>query len=260
MQGFLKDLWRFYMKKIIAIGGGEIGRPGFSIETEEIDREIIELSEKKKPRLLFVPTASLDSILYIEVVKKYFGDKLGCEIDNLLLVKGGLTKKGIKGKIDRADIIYVGGGDTLSMMKIWRKNGVDEMLVGAVQKGKIMTGLSAGSICWFRNGLSDSLRFTSGKDKFIKVSGLGMIKALHCPHYDVEKNRKKALKEMMNGTSGVAIAIDNCAALEIVGDRYRVISSKSSAKAYKIFWSKGRFFEEEIEKEDFKSLADLLRK
>ncbi|MDD3190155.1 MAG: Type 1 glutamine amidotransferase-like domain-containing protein [Candidatus Pacebacteria bacterium] len=248
------------MYKIIAIGGGEIGRPGFSIETEEIDKEIIGLAGKKRPRLLFVPTASLDSALYIEVVRKYFGEKLGCEMDNLLLIKGGLTKKEIKDKIDRADIIYVGGGDTLSMMKIWRKNGVDELLVDAVQKGKIMAGLSAGSICWFKNGLSDSLRFTSGKDELIKVSGLGVIKALHCPHYDVEKNRKKALREMMDRTSGVAIAIDNCAALEIVDDKYRIISSKSSAKAYKIFWSKGEFFEEEIKKEDFKPLADLLRK
>jgi len=64
--------------KIVAIGGGEIGRPGFPVETTKIDKEIIALTGKKNPRLLFIPTASSDSESYYEVVKKHFGKRLGC--------------------------------------------------------------------------------------------------------------------------------------------------------------------------------------
>ena len=76
------------MKKIVAIGGGEIGSPGCLIETTKIDKEIIRLSGKKRPRVLFIPTASSDSDGYFETVKKHFGKRLGCEVD-VLRVKIG---------------------------------------------------------------------------------------------------------------------------------------------------------------------------
>lgn len=122
------------MKKIIAIGGGEIGRPGYPIETTKIDREIIRLSGKKHPRLLFIPTASGDAELYIETVKKHFGKRLGCKIDSLALLLRKYTKKELEYKILNSDIVYVGGGNTLKMMKIWRKFGVDNILEKALKK------------------------------------------------------------------------------------------------------------------------------
>ncbi len=73
--------------KIIAIGGGEIGRPGYPVETTKIDKEIIALSGKKIPRVLFIPTASGDSNGYTEVFNKYFGKRLGCKTDVLYLKK-----------------------------------------------------------------------------------------------------------------------------------------------------------------------------
>ena len=73
------------MGKIVALGGGEIGRPGYPIETTAIDEEIIRLSGKNKPRLLFIPTASRDSEIYIETLQKHFGERLGCKIDVLRL-------------------------------------------------------------------------------------------------------------------------------------------------------------------------------
>jgi len=75
------------MGKIIAISGGEIGRPGFKIETEEIDKEIIRLSNKRNPKLLFIPTASNDNQEYIDVINNYFGKRLGCEVDTLYLIE-----------------------------------------------------------------------------------------------------------------------------------------------------------------------------
>ncbi len=237
------------MKKIIAIGGGEIGRPGYPVETTQIDKEIIKLSGKKNPKLLFIPTASSDSELYFNTVKKHFGDKLGCKIDVLYLIKEKPTKKEIKNKILNSDIIYVGGGNTLKMMKIWRKTGVDKILIAAHNKGIILSGLSAGSICWFKWGNSNSRSFNNSKANLIKVSGLNLINALHCPHYDIEKDREPYLKKMMKKSSGVAIAIDNCCALEVIDNKYKIIGSKPSANAYKVYWKNNKYYKEVIKKD-----------
>lgn len=257
-MGYFK---KFKMKKIIAIGGGEIGRPGVKNETLGIDREIIKLSGKEKPKLLFIPTASVDASGYIESVQNHFGKKLGCKIDSLELIAKKYTKRELEEKILKSDIIYVGGGNTLNMMKVWRKLGIDVLLEKALKKGIVLSGLSAGSICWFRYGNSDLAKF--GKNKaasMIRVRGLDMIPALHCPHYDIEKGREESLREMMKKNKGVAIAIDNCAALEVVGNQYRIIKTKKTANAYKVYWKNGKYFKELITaKKNLQSVDELLK-
>jgi dipeptidase E len=249
------------MKKIIAIGGGEIGRPGFKIETEKIDKEIIKLTGKKNPKLLFIPTASSDSEDYYKIVKKYFGKKLACKTDVLYLIKNNLTKKELDNKILNSDIIYVGGGNTLKMMKIWRRLEVDKILIKAYRKGVVMSGLSAGAICWFNFGNSDSKKFNDPNASLMKVKGLGIIKALFCPHYDIEKERKGELKKMMKKASGIALAVENCCAIEIIDDTYKIISTTKSANAYKVYWKNNKYHEEIIKKEKvFKPLHHLLSK
>jgi hypothetical protein len=95
---------------------------------------------------------------------------------------------------------------------------------------------------------------------YIKISGLGLISALNCPHYNIETERRPSLKNMMKKIPVPAIAIDNCCALEIIDRRYRVISSKAKANAYKVFWKKGKFFENKIQKKkDFLLLSDILK-
>jgi len=250
------------MGKIVAIGGGIIGKKGRDAVTREIDQETIALTGKANPKLLFLPTASDDSKSYCFLVRKYFGGKLGCKTDNLLLLKEEYSKEELERKILEADIIYVGGGNTLKMMQVWKKFGVDEILKMAYEKGIVLSGVSSGSICWFDWGNSDSQKFEDGSDKLMKVQGLGLIPALHCPHYDVEAHRQDDLKEMMKNVFEIpAIALDNCAAIEIVDDKYRIIKSKLDAKAYKIFWKKDKFYKEEIvSKEEYASLEGLLKK
>ncbi|MFA6072990.1 MAG: Type 1 glutamine amidotransferase-like domain-containing protein [Candidatus Woesearchaeota archaeon] len=247
------------MGKIIAIGGGEIGRPGKLIETLTIDKEIVSLSNKKNPKLLFIPTASSDSEGYCEVVRKYFGEKLGCSVDVLNLIKENYSKKQIREKILSANIIYVGGGNTLKMMNIWKKKGIDKLLHEAYLKGVVLSGVSAGSICWFNNGNSDSRKFTSNKFKLIKVTGLGLINAMNCPHFDIEKYRKNELKRMMQKTKGIAIALDNLSAIEIIDDKYRILKSQKNAKAYRTFWRNNKYYVEEIKyTKKLNLLKDLL--
>lgn len=255
------------MGKIIAIGGGEIGRPkedgnGFyPVETTLIDEEIIKLTGKSRPSLLFIPTASNDSPNYYRVVKKHFLG-LGCSEVNVLNLSDKALTRAQTGKIILShDAIYVGGGDTLRMMNIWKKKGIDKILEQAYKKGIVLSGLSAGSICWFSFGNSDSRKFTSGSDKLIKVSGLGFIDALHCPHFDVELSRQDDLKRMMKTTPKVAIALDNCAALEIIDDKYRIITSKPGAKARKAYWRHGEYMLEEIAfNREMQNLSSLLSK
>jgi dipeptidase E len=148
------------------------------------------------------------------------------------------------------------------MMTLWRKVGVDNILRKAHKKGVVLSGLSAGSICWFKCGNSDSRKFTSGSNKLIKVTGLGFINALHCPHYDAEKHRQSDLKRMMKTTSKiVSIALENCCAIEVIDNKFRIIKSKPNAKAYKIFWKGGKYFKEEIvSKKEFENLDVLLKK
>lgn len=230
------------MAKIIAIGGGEISKS----ETLNIDQEIIRFSGKKIPRFLFVPTASHDALGYIDGITRYFGDQLGCVVDTLCIAHDHLTQKKIRKKILDADIIYVGGGNTLFMMTRWRKLGIDKIFHEALKKDIVLCGISAGSICWFDHGNSDSRKFTSDSKKLIKVRGLGFIDALHCPHYDREPFRKKDLKRMMRRTPGVAIALEDGCALQIHDDTYRIITSKKNAGAYKIYWNNGKYYHNKI--------------
>lgn len=260
-------------QKIVAIGGGELGRPNkekggfYPVETTLIDKKIIALSGKNSPKILFIPTASSDSAGYVEVVKKHFGERLGCKVDALLLKKQKYTKKEIEEKIFSSDIIYVGGGNTLKMIKLWKKLRVNKILENAREKGIVLSGLSAGAICWFSLGNSDSRKFKNPKADYIKVSGLGMIKALLCPHYNVgptyiskNQDRRSSLKRMMRVTPGVAIALENCSALEVVGNKARLIVSKPSACGYKIFWSKGMYHKEKLIKNKWLLVSDLVKK
>lgn len=255
------------LRKIIAIGGGEIGRPKedgnghYPIETKPIDKEILRLTSSKMATLLFIPTASNDAQSYFNTVKNHFL-KIGFTSVNVLyLLDKSLTKAQIKETILAHDAIYVGGGDTLRMMTVWRKLGVDKMLKQALDKGIVLSGLSAGSICWFSQGSSDSRMLTSGSKKLIRVTGLGFIDAIHCPHYDIEPHRQLDIKKEMMNSAKVAICLDNCVALEVIGNEYRIIKSKATAKAHKTYWKKGNYFVEEIEESDlFVNIDSLLTK
>lgn len=244
------------MTKIIAIGGGEVREKS----TYKIDQEIVNFTGKKKPKLLFIPTASWDAEGYFLGIKEYFG-KLGCKVDVLYLIKEKPSKKEIEKKILDSDIIYVGGGNTLKMMTIWRNFGVDEILKKALKKNIVLSGMSAGSICWFDCGNSDSRKFTSKSTQLIKVTGLKFIKALHCPHYDIEPHRQEDLKRMMKKSPLVAIAIENNCAIQIEDNQYRIITSKKNAKAYKIYRKRGQYLKEEIKQhKSFLPLDNLITK
>ncbi len=258
------DFFLCTVGRIVVIGGGEIGRPGYPIETTKLDKEIIKLSGKLHPKFLFIPTASSDSQGYVEVVKKHFGKRLGCRVDCLMLIKNVYLQKELEEKILGADIIYVGGGNTLKMMRRWRFLGVDKLLKRAYDKGIVLSGLSAGGICWFDSGHSDSQKMYGQKNwAYIKVKGLGLIKGIHCPHFDSAsdgKKRKSGFMMFMKKYSHIGIGIDEKCAIEFVDGRYRVIATNSKPKAYTVFRKGKKVVLNEIKKsEDFQPLELLYK-
>src|SRR5690606_35502580 len=129
-----------HMGKIIALGGGEL-RKGATLA---IEARIVELTGKARPRALFIPTASGGPENYVETFHAQYGDQLGCETDTLYLPAKRPAPDVIAEKIEAADLNYVGGGNTLRMMKLWRRLGVDALLRQAHARGTVLSGISAG--------------------------------------------------------------------------------------------------------------------
>ncbi len=247
-------------RNIIAIGGGKIMLPTKrEPQTLPIDQSIVQQVKKKTPHVLFIPTASEDNADYCAAFHNLYAGRLGCSVQELLLYRNRPSIRNIKALISQSDIIYVGGGNTLRMMKLWRQLGVDTYLDRARKRGAILCGLSAGAICWFRQGNSDSRKFKDENNKtLIKVTGLNYADLLMCPHYDVEKHRQPSLKIMMKTTQGVAIGLENCAALHIKDDAYRVLSSKKNKKAYLIYWKRDKYIKRVLMPSDnFRPLSEL---
>jgi dipeptidase E len=246
--------------KIVAIGGGETGRREPYVRTTAIDREIVSLSGKKAPRFLFLPTASSGDDQYCAAIYKQFSRKLGCKVDILLLVNADPEYIEIKERILRADIIYVGEGNTLKMMKTWRRYGVDKALRAAARRGAVLCGSSAGSIAWFESGNSDSQKSESEPNRLIRVRGLGLIDTMVCPHYDAELHRRPSFRAMTRTARRASIGLDECCAIEVIDGSYRILSSVDGRGAYRVYWRGGEFVEEPIaETGEFRPLEGLFK-
>lgn len=244
-------------RAIVAIGGGEM-KPG---GRDAIDREIVRLSKRAHPNVLFVPTASSDDAEYCQNFAKYFGEFLKCRTDVLRLTEAPPARE-IASKIGWAHLVYVGGGNTLYMMRVWRRLGVDRLLKTAYEKGTVLAGVSAGAICWFDSGHSDSMSFYHPEHwKYINVRGLGLLRGVLCPHYNSSTlgvPRRKHFQEMIQKIGGIGIAIeDYCAVAFIDGQSYRVISAKANAGAYRVRKGAGGVIAEQIPRHERSPIESL---
>lgn len=260
------------LKKIVAIGGGENGRKlkdgNFAkYETGPMDEEIVRLTGKEHPNFLFLGHASL-----IENQKKYFksmrdiyNKKYGCDYKTIRSNEIDNEEK-INALLDWADIIYESGGNTLDMIELWEKTGFDKKLKKAWENGKVMCGISAGGNCWFKSCLSDSLKLKYGSNQpFILVNCLNFVDVVFIPHCN-EDDREKSIKELLKGKDDIGILLSNCAAIEIIGDEYKIITSDASnykinAYAKKVFWKNNKYYEELLDlSNNYKKLKELLKK
>lgn len=237
------------MTKIVAIGGGEIARE----DTKPIDQYICDGAGSEAPRVLFVPTASGDAEGYCDGFDSYYRETLGCQTRHLMLHKRGVKRDQIHTDVDWADVVYVGGGSLPLLLNCWQEHGVDQLLYEAYQEGTIMSGLSAGAMCWFASGLSDSIDGSA----FTLVDCLDWIENIACtPHATLER-RAVFQKEMKTQrTSGVALE-DGCA-IEITDGQYRILSATGDETAYSYRYRDGSVDYSELHEEDFIDVSTLL--
>jgi dipeptidase E len=231
--------------RIIAIGGGELG----SGETILFDRHIVEAAthgEAEPPKALFIPTASNDSPAYCDAFRKVYGGELGCAIDMLLLSREFTSRSDIERKIEWADLVYVGGGNTRRMLDSWRYHEVDRSLIRAAKRGKILSGLSAGAMCWFRYGSSDAAMLEGTSLKTIPVEGLGLVDAALSPHMSTERFRWHEFAVMVSSMQTMGLALADLAAIEIRGGRYRILAACDGAEGHRLFWTGSRLHQEQL--------------
>ena len=215
------------MKVIVPIGGGEISLRS----TIEIDKYIVSLLNKETKKVLFIPTASGDMPSYIERFTNLYKE-LGCEVDSLLLSKTENDNL-IRSKIFSSDIIYIGGGNTARMMRIFKRTHVNEYLKLAYERGIILTGLSAGAMAYFTNGYSDSNRSTNPEASLCLVKCLDLIPYCFCPHYNEEERKSFDEFVVKKGFNGLALE-DNVALVVIDNKIQGIIKSNTNNTGYYI--------------------------
>lgn len=213
-------------RQIVALGGG-----GFSMEPDNLllDQYILAQSPCQQPKICFLPTASGDSDRYITRFYEAF-TQLDCRPSHLSLFRP--PKDGPASFLKKQDIIYVGGGSTFNMLAIWRAWALQKVLREAWEKGTVLCGLSAGSLCWFEEGLSDSVI----PGQYTKIEGLGFLQGSHCPHYDSESERRPVYQQNIeSGKLSPGIAADDGVALHYSDlNLEQVVSSRPRAKAYRV--------------------------
>ena len=214
-------------KNIVVIGGES---------TEDmkcmtpIDEYIRSLTDKAHPTILYIPTANGDDPLKIsDFIGKY--ESAGCVVTQLTFFTPPFPRaEHISSLIDQAEIIYVAGGNTRAMLAIWREFGVINLLKEAWAKGKILCGVSAGAICWFDYGHSDS------GGAFALISGMGLISGALCPHFSSEAEREASFIEFIR-LKGIqpAYAVDDNIALHFKNGKYhKSIRNNASCNGYAI--------------------------
>ncbi len=230
-------------------------------ENVPIHRSLVELTGLERPHALLIPTASYDEPERWDTFNTEFRDKLGCATDVLYLLNRSPSLQELEEKILGADLIYVSGGNTLKMMRRWRHLGVGKVLQAAYDHGTILSGQSAGMLCWFAYGHSDSWHYYRPDDwDYVRVKGLGWINAIGCPHFDtgtVGQLRADNFKRMLLRHSEPGIAVDNHCALQLVDGSYRVVTSRSGAGAYALSNRNGIVVVEPLEqRKDFIPIAN----
>ena len=198
-------------------------------ENLALDRYVLSLAETDRPKVSFVATASGDSDSYIERFYASFRT-LPCEPSHLSLFK--LNHTDLRSYVLGLDVIYVGGGSTKNLLALWREWGLDAIFKEAWTAGVVLAGLSAGSICWFEQGVTDSVE----PFRLHAIDCLGFLPGSNCPHYDGEPARRPSYHQLLrDGRIQAGYAADDGAGLHFIGRQLvRCVSSRPAARVYRV--------------------------
>ncbi|TMK97799.1 MAG: peptidase E [Actinobacteria bacterium] len=214
--------------QIVALGGG-----GFSMERERslLDDYVLSLTEAARPRVCFLPTASGDADHY--VVRFYRRFSPTCEASHVSLFRRDQGTSGVEDDLAShllaQDLIYVGGGNVVSMLGAWHAYGLDDILRKAWRRGVVMCGPSAGSLCWFDEALSAF----HGAPR--SVRGLGLLPYSNCVHYNAEPDRRAEYHRFVRDSMLSGFAVEDGVALHFRRTRLaRVVSARPDGRAYRV--------------------------
>jgi peptidase E len=206
---------------VIACGGRELFHPAL------IDY-VLSFAARKRPRVLLIPTASGDSAGYVLTFYQQLAGR-DLELSHLLLFDR--TVEDVDGLIRDQDVVVVSGGNTANMLAIWRVHGVDRALRAAYDAGTVMTGWSAGALCWFEGGTTDSFTPELGPLR----DGLGFLAGSASPHYDSEERRPLVYAREIAAGLPPGIALDDGVAARYEDERLvEVVSGRDGGRAFRV--------------------------
>jgi dipeptidase E len=218
-------------RRIVAMGGG-----GFSSPQGDpaLDRYVLEVSEADSPRVCLLPTASGDPQSQIERFYRAYRE-LDCEPDHVSLFRLGTNPVDVRTLLLAQDVIYVGGGSMLNLLAIWRAHGIDAILREAWERGVLLCGISAGSMCWFTAGVTKS----RGAPR--PAPGLGFLPPSNSVHYHSEQDRRPCFQEAVR-TEAVppGYGVDDGVGLLFAGtELVEAVSARPDAGAWWVEESRG---------------------
>lgn len=223
---------------IVALGGG-----GFSMEPDNLalDKYILDLTGKERPKVCFLPQASAETDSYILRFYEAFVE-LDAKPSWLSLFYS--VPDNFAEKLLEQDVIYVSGGNTKTMLAIWREWGVGKILKQALENGTILCGISAGAICWFETCVTDSVKPLG------TIEGLGFLKGCASPHYHGEADRRPKIFDLVKkGSVESCLAIDDSTAVHFIdGEIHKVVTSQEGVGAFDV-----RLKEHEVNEEMYAS-------
>jgi peptidase E len=227
--------------QIVAFGGG-----GFSVEKDSslLDDYVLSLTGVLRPRVCFLPTASGDADHYI--VRFYRRFASSCDASHVSLFRRDQGVGGVEDDLEShllsQDLIYVGGGNMVSMLGAWRAHGIDAVLRKAWHQGIVLCGPSAGSLCWFQEALSAF----HGAPRC--VCGLGLLPYSNCVHYDEEPARRAEYRRFVADGMLPGFAAEDGVALHFRDTLLaRAVASRAGARAYHIQCERGDVVEERLD-------------
>ena len=211
---------------IVAIGGAEFQmRP----ENEALHDYIVSLLEPTRPRICLVPTAGGDPHDQIAAFHAAM-ERRGAEASAMSLFRLGDFPVDPEEHLLRQDAIYVTGGSMVNLMALWREHGIDRLMREAHERGILLCGYSAGSMCWFQSGIS------RGGGVPAPVAGIGLIPGSHCVHYSQDPDRRDAYRRAVgHGGIGPGLALDDhAAALIRDGEIVEAVRATEAAGAFRV--------------------------
>jgi peptidase E len=212
-------------RQIVAMGGGVLAPDSGNFKLEEY---IIASSRAQRPRICYVSTASGDDAAYVARFYESYG-RFDVRLKTLPFFRR--TPADLRAFLFECDVVHVGGGNTRSMLAVWRHWNFDQVLREAYERGIVLCGSSAGAICWFESGVTDSVA-----GDLTPMECLGILPGSNCPHYDAEKERRPSYQRMVReGLLPGGLACDDGAGAHFIdGSLARVVSARENARAYRV--------------------------